>query len=469
MANVLIVDDDPIFFEPLVFYIKNIGHACDVGQTLAKGKEMAAANEYDIIFLDIILPDGSGLDAIGTFKGMPHSPEIIIITGRADLAGAEQALIDGALDYLEKPPSYRQLSLLLERALQYRVQKQKFSETRLFQRDAVIGNDSCLRQCLEVIARAAPTEGSVLITGETGTGKELMAQAVHLNSKRSKGRLVTVDCTNLPPTLAETLLFGHVKGTFTGAVNDREGLIQQAVGGTLYLDEVGDLHPTVQKSLLGVLQKKTYRPLGAKRSKTSDFRVVSSTNKDLSNLVEQNQFRKDLYYRLAGFHVQLPPLRERAGDIKALVNHYVSKICEDLGIHVKGLSQEFLYQLPDYDWPGNVRELINVLHTSIANAMSAPVLYPHHLPVEIRVHLRKKSLKETQVKTGGRSPAEVIFDTDRFPTLNEYKMITVSSYLDKLITLSDGDANRACEISGVSRSGLYHILNKHGKKLKTVD
>jgi two-component system NtrC family response regulator len=467
MAKILIVDDDPIFYEPLAYYIKTLGHTCDVAKACMKGKHMAAQNEYDLIFLDILFPDGSGLEAISTFKAMSYSPEVIVITGKADLKGAEQALTEGALDYLEKPPSYDMLSLLIERALQHRAQKLNFSESQFFQRDAIIGSDPGLRRCLEIIARAAPTEGSVLITGETGTGKELMAQAVHLNSKRSKGRLVTVDCTNLPPTLAETLLFGHVKGTFTGAVCDSEGLVQQAIGGTLYLEEVGDMHPAVQKSFLGVLQKKTYRPLGAKMDKTSNFRVVSSTNKDLMELIMKNQFRKDLYYRLAAFRVNIPPLRERVGDIKSLVNYYVSKICGDLGIDGKGISNEYMSQLLGYNWPGNVREIINVIHTSIANAINAPVLFPHHLPVELRVHLRKKSIKITGDQNISRFPVEVAFNSDQIPELKDFKHIANDFYLNKLIELAAGDPDRACRISGVSRSGLYQLLSRHGKKMKT--
>ncbi len=466
MASVLIVDDDPIFHEPLAFYIQEIGHTCDVAETFTQGERIAGENAYDLIFLDIVLPDANGLEQIGRLKGLASSPEIIVITGKGDLASAEQALTNGAWDYLEKPPSYRHLRLLMERSLQYRTQKMKFAQTRMLQRDAIIGNDPALRQCLEVIARAAVTEGSVLITGETGTGKELMAQAVHLSSARAKGKLVTVDCTNIPPSLAETLLFGHVKGTFTGAVHNREGLIQQALGGTLFLDEVGDLHPTVQKSFLAVLQKKTFRPLGAKHAKSSDFRVVASTNKDLNHLIDQKQFRKDLYYRLAGFHVQLPPLRERTGDIKRLVYHYVAKICDDLGIHSKGLSKDFVTHFTDYEWPGNIRELVNVLHAGIANAMNASVLYPHHLPVEMRLHIRKKSLQDRSTAPENGRPVNIRFNPDRFPSLNAFRKLTDALYLDKLIELADGSARRACEMSEVSRSGLYHLLQKHGKKMK---
>lgn len=464
MARILIVDDDMMFCDPLSYYLGEIGHGCDVANSFEEGKRKNDENEYDIIFLDVVLPDLSGLSGISILKNAPSSPEIIIITGKGSSDGAEVALTNGAWDYIEKPPSYSKIQLLVKRASEYRMQKLNLNDRKLFNREEIIGNDPKLKECFEVISKASPTQGSVFISGETGTGKDLMARAVHINSPRAKERLVTVDCTNIPENLVETLLFGHVRGTFTGAVKDQEGLIRQAEGGTLFFDEVGDLPLSAQKSVLGVLQNRRFRPLGAKNEVDCDFRVVSSTNRDLKKMVEEGSFRRDLYYRLVSFSVHLPPLRERTGDVKTLATHYVSKICEELGIHTKGVSREFVDHLTAYDWPGNIRELVSTLHTAIVRSAEEPVLYHHLLPLDIRVHYFRNRLS-------GKGPdkkRQIVLEIDDadYPNLKAFRVSADAEYLDELIRLAEGKVEKACKIAGVSRSGLYNLLEKHGRKIR---
>ncbi|MBW1722027.1 MAG: sigma-54-dependent Fis family transcriptional regulator [Deltaproteobacteria bacterium] len=382
MAHILTVDDDDIFCETFTLLIEEMGHSNTVAESIAEGHRRAYEEAFDIIFLDVILPDGSGLERIGDFKNVPSSPEVIIITGRGEESGIETALKNGALDYLIKPPSASELKRLVGRALRYREEKSQFLRRHLLKRDFIIGKDPKIQKCLELVSRAAASDGSVLITGETGTGKELMARAIHVNSRRAAAPFVTVDCTNLPENLIETLLFGHMKGTFTGADQNRDGLIKQADGGVLFLDEVGDLPLAGQKAMLRVLQNRTFRPLGAKREEKCDFRVISATNKNIEKMVEEGSFRKDLYFRLMAFHIELPPLRERPGDIRLLANNYIVKICDELGIDTIGVSKDFIESLKGWRWTGNVRELINVLRVSIANGMESSVLQPHHLPME---------------------------------------------------------------------------------------
>lgn len=463
MFNILMVDDDRMFCEPLLFYINEIGYSCDVANTFSQGEAMAQVKEYDLILLDVFLPDMSGLEGISRLKSTPSSPEIIMITGHGNLHGAEMALKNGAWDYLEKPISYSKIKLLLGRVAEYRKQKLKTYDQKLFKRDFIIGNSPKLTECLEVIARAANTSGSVFISGETGTGKELMAKAVHLNSNRSENNFVTVDCTNIPADLVETLLFGHAKGTFTGADTNREGLIKQANQGTLFLDEVGDLPLSAQKAILGVLQRKKFRPLGAKDEISCDFRVVSATNRDLKKMVEEGLFRRDLYYRLVSFSVYLPPLRERLDDIKLLVSHYISQICEEIGIDIKGVSKDFMEYLMLYEWPGNVRELINALNTAIAHAADEPVLYSQHLPIDMRVVFFKNILKERKPKKDATAQIALDIDMTNFPGIKDFRNYFESRYLDKLIQLSRGQAPQACKLAGISRSGWYQLLEKHGK------
>ena len=463
MASILIVDDDPMFCAPFVSYMEKMGHQCRVAQNFFQGLGLARELYFDIVFLDVILPDANGLEGINNFIDAPSFPEIIIITGKSEISGAEMALKNGAWDYLEKPPSYDDIKLTLKRALQFRKNKIVFDAQNGLSTDFIVGENIKLKKCMDIVAKAVKTEGNLLITGETGTGKDLIAKAVHENSKRAKAGFVTVDCTNLPDNLVESLLFGHLKGSFTGAVNHSDGLVKQADKGTLFLDEVGDLSGTAQKSILRVIQNKKYRPIGLKTEVACDFRLISATNRDLRKMVEEGHFRKDLYYRLVTYHVHLPPLRERLDDIKLLTRHYIAKICDQFGIHTKDFSRDFVETLILYDWKGNIRELINVLHSSIANAMNEPRLNPYHLPVELRIYCRKKKLVvKKHLGQGGQETLEMDVE---FPCLKEFRRCNESQYLESLIKLSKGNIERACHISGVSRSGLYHLLEKHQKRL----
>ena len=465
MASILIVDDDPIFCAPFATFMEKLGHQCRIAQTLSDGLACAQDYYFDVVFLDVILPDANGLEGINHFIESHSSPEIIIITGKSEMSGAEMALKNGAWDYLEKPPSYDDVKLTLKRALQYRKSKIDYSEQDKLNLDFIIGQNVKLRKCIDTVVKAIKTEGNLFISGETGTGKDLIAKAAHVNSKRAKANFVTVDCTNLPDNLVESLLFGHLKGSFTGAVDHSDGLIKQADQGTLFLDEVGDLSKTAQKSILRVLQNKKYRPIGLKNELDCDFKLISATNRDLKKMVTKGTFRKDLYYRLVTYHIHLPPLRERLDDIKLLTQHYISKICDQFGIHPKDISKDFVETLMLYDWKGNIRELINILHSSIANAMNEPKLNPHHLPVELRIYCRQKNLAEKK-RLGQGVQENLKLDDIRFPCLKDFRRINESQYLDSLIELSGGNIEKACNISEVSRSGLYHLLEKHKKKMK---
>lgn len=456
MARILIVDDDEIFCSTFSLFIREMGHVFEIAETLSAGLKLAYGKDYDIVFLDVLLPDRSGLEGIREFKRAPSSPEVIIITGQGDTNGPETALKNGAWDYLVKPPAFSSIKLLLGRALEYREKKLRSARKEIFFSEFIVGDDPKLKKCLEIAVRAAAGDGSVFISGETGTGKDLVARAVHLNSSRAKGNLVTVDCTNMPVNLVESLLFGHVKGTFTGADRNSEGMIRQAHGGTLFLDEVGDLYASAQKSLLRVLQEKKFRPLGSSREVACDFRVISATNRDLKRMVEAGHFRRDLYFRLAAFHIHLPPLRDRVDDIKLLTRHYLRLICNEMGLKTKECSKDFLDALACWNWPGNVRELINVLRRAVADVLEERALHPHSLPMDIRIHYLKTRIAERQ------GPEESM----GFPKFREYRMFTESKYLDDLIEASGGDAEKARRLSGISRSGLYNLLKKHRKRLK---
>ncbi len=307
MATILVVDDDDLLCELLVRKVGQLGHRGLSALTLAGGLALARSQPTDVVYLDVNLPDGNGLEEITLFREAPGAPEVIIITGRGSPDGAELAIKSGAWDYIEKGAALQSMVLPLLRALQYREERQVHQRPLMLSREQIVGESPRLKACLDLVAQAALSEANVLISGETGTGKELFAQAIHHNSPRRKGNFVVVDCAALPATLVESILFGHARGAFTGADRAREGLVAQAHGGTLFLDEVGELPLSLQKDFLRVLQEKRFRPVGGGQEVASDFRLVAATNRDLEGMAAKGEFRSDLLFRLKGLAINLPP------------------------------------------------------------------------------------------------------------------------------------------------------------------
>ena len=308
MAEVLIIDDDEQMCRLLSETIKRMNHHAVYSMTLEKGLEAAVSGPFDVVFLDVNMPDGSGLDIIPRIRASATSPEVIIMTGAGDPDGAEIAIKNGAWDYLQKPLSSKSIHLPINRVLQYRDSLKTAAQiTVALKRKGILGGSLLLKNCMDALARSANSDANVLITGETGTGKELFAKALHENSSRAQDNFVVVDCAALPETLVESVLFGHVKGAFTGAEAAQDGLIKQADEGTLFLDEVGELPITVQKKFLRVLQEHRFRPVGGKHEIQSRFRLVAATNRDLTAMVDAHQFRRDLLYRINTSRIHLPP------------------------------------------------------------------------------------------------------------------------------------------------------------------
>ncbi len=372
--------------------VTRMGHEATSAHSLSHGLDALRLGGFDVVLLDVRLPDGNGLSILQHIRETTSEPEVIIMTGHGDPDGAELAIRNGAWDYIEKPSSLQQMTLPLVRAIQFREEKRK-RPVVVLNREGIVGCSPRMKSCMDVLGQAAGSDASVLITGETGTGKELFALAVHRNSPRSGQSFVVVDCTALPETLVESLLFGHVRGAFTGADKTQEGLIRQADGGTLFLDEVGELPLSMQKTFLRVLQGRRYRPIGSRQEMESDFRLIAATNRDLDQMVERGHFRKDLLFRMRSFTIELPSLRDRREDIRDLVLYYSAEICEKYGIGMKGFSPELLDALTSYEWPGNVRELMNAVERTISVARYEPTLYPYHLPTHIRVQMARASVK----------------------------------------------------------------------------
>ncbi|MFP5213393.1 MAG: sigma-54-dependent transcriptional regulator, partial [Acidobacteriota bacterium] len=327
MARVLIIDDDRAMGQMLAGLVARMGHEARCVLTLKDGLLESGRADYDVVFLDVNLPDGSGLDALPEIVKAPSSPEVIIMTGYGDPDGAEIAIESGAWDYLQKPLSPKKIMLPLTRVFQYRDNLKKRSALPMtLNLDGIIGNSPRMKACYALVAQAACGNANVLITGETGTGKELFARAIHQNSERVRNGLVVVDCAALPETLVESSLFGYERGAFTGADRAKHGLIRQADQGTLFLDEVGELSPSMQKSFLRVLQERCFRPVGGKQEVRSDFRLISATNRNLDRMVDESIFRKDLLFRLRSIHIGLPPLREHPEDVGELVFYHMSRL-----------------------------------------------------------------------------------------------------------------------------------------------
>lgn len=461
MALVLIIDDDPIYSAMLCRQVERIGHKASCAQRLGDGIRRLEAGDVDIVLLDVNLPDGSGLTAIGQMRSSTSHPEVIVITGAGDAEGAELAIRGGAWDYLKKRHSFEELALPLSTALQFRKEKAAVPPVRALDLCGIIGNSPLMKTCYDLLAHAASCDANVLISGETGTGKELFAQAIHTNSPRRDKNFVVVDCAALPEHLIESTLFGHYRGSFTGAVRDQLGLIAQADQGTLFLDEIGEMPLPLQKAFLRVLQERRFRAIGSTHEERSDFRLVAATNRDLAQMVRDATFREDLLFRVRSLVIQLPPLRERAGDIGQICQAMIARICERQGTGTKGMSPGFLDALEGYDWPGNVRELEHALNRAVAMAAGQPTLYPAHLPGEIRVRRVQAALLRDDPSLRSVGEGEQHIRTERYPTPRRVLDAAMESYLRNLMADAGGDIETACRLAKLSRSRLYQLLKQH--------
>lgn len=471
MPEILIIDDDRMIRESLARIFTKLGHNVKEAGTLKEGLSTAKSGTFDIVFLDLQLPDGNGIDILPSLKTVPSSPEIIIVTGYPDAESAELAIRSDAWDYLKKPASMGAVKLVLSRALQYREEKKnavpKITLKNL-ERKGIVGESPAIVACLDLVGRAAESDANVLVTGETGTGKELFSRAVHANSRRAKGNFVVVDCASMPETLIENLLFGHRKGAYTGADKAEEGLVKHADGGTLFLDEIGELTLSSQKSFLRVLQERQFRPLGGTQEIKSDFRLISASNRDLDAMVKTGTFREDLLFRLRSITIDLPPLAKRSGDIRDLAINYVSVLCKSQNTGMKGFSPDFFEVLSAYSWPGNVRELYSTLEWAVAHALLEPTLFHQHLPPAIRVAVARSSFGDLAPKKDENREEPSMFTKDiseNLPRWQDYRNAIVAEgekrYLKELFSKTGKNMKKASQLSGLSEPRLYQLLRKH--------
>jgi len=458
MALILIIDDDNDFCETMESLIQRMGHDCLKAFNLKQGMEILGSRDIDILLLDVSLPDGNGILSLSKIREKSISnPEIFIVTGLGDPDGAETAILEGVWDYIVKPTSVKQTRLSLTRALKYREEKKSKKQTIVMNLERIIGESCVIKQCFENLARAALSHAPVLIMGDTGTGKELFAHTIHENSTRLSGKFVVVDCAVLTESLLESTLFGHKKGSFTGAVEGKTGLVKLADGGTLFLDEVGEMPLSTQKSFLRVLQEKRFRPLGETLEITSDFRLIAATNRNLEVMVERGEFRRDLLYRLSAIQLRIPRLKERGGDIKELSMFYINKLCDEYHIPCKDFEQGFFDTLNAHDWPGNVRELFNILETAFIASGHEQTLYAMHLPRELRIKAAKASIQ--------KGVYQIEEQDSSTPSFKEHKNLMEVEYLKKIISDARGDVQMILKLSGLSKSHFYSLLKKYKLKV----
>lgn len=456
MSRILIVDDDPQVSETLAAMATRLGHQCLTAASLRDALHHLRHDEIDLVFLDVRLPDGNGLDALEVVSALPHPPCVIILTGQGDPEGAELAIQSGVWDYLVKPSPIRQIRETLNRALASREEEKR--PGKLLDLADIIGESPVMRKlCHERIAQASGSDSTVLITGETGTGKDLLARAIHRNSLRADRSFVTVDCASLTESLLESTLFGHVKGAFTGATRDGTGLVRLADQGTLFLDEIGELPLSAQKTFLRVLQERRFRPVGASQELESDFRLICATNQDLEGMVRTGQFRQDLFYRINTIHVALPPLRDREGDIGPLARYHIERLCEQNRTPCKSMAPDFVRTLEQHDWPGNVRELFNTVEQALVLSGAGQTIYAQHLPRSVRIRATQSLLARTDRQPPMPSKPEEEF----LPTFKDFKGQMEAEYLARLLKVHGRDMQQMARISGLSRSHLYAMLKKY--------
>ena len=447
-GRVLVVDDDASMCDMLVSDLGELGFEVKARTAAPAALEALVASEFDAVVADLNMPGMSGLELCERIVASRPDVPVIVITAFGSIQTAIAAIRSGAYDFVTKPLEVDALGLALERAIQHRALREEVrrlrqvvEETRRF--GALLGTSPAMRRVYELLDRIADSNASVLIAGETGTGKELVARALHERGRRKAGPFVAVDCASLPEPLLESELFGHARGAFTDAHAARKGLFVQANGGALFLDEIGDLPLALQAKLLRALQTRCVRPVGANEEVPFDVNLIAATNRDLESAVEEGRFREDLYFRINVIHVEMPPLRARGGDVLLLAQHFVDRYAAQAGKRVTGLSPEAAERLLAYVWPGNVRELENCIERAIALTRHETIGLDD-LPEKIR------GFQRSHVLVAGDDPSELA-------PLEEVER----RYVLRVMEAVGGSKTLAARVLGIGRKTLYRKLEQY--------
>jgi two-component system response regulator HydG len=461
--HVLVVDDDDAVRKACCRIAENMGCAAEGAENLARARAVLKHRKIDVVLLDLKLPDGGGLVLLQQLRTLYPETAVVVMTAFATVASAVDAMRIGARDYLTKPFALEELTTVIERAGQ-RIHFDR--ESRLLrerlrsqtEETGLIGKSPEMEKLYRILSKVAFSTHPVLILGESGTGKELVARSIHNNGPNAGRPFVPVDCGALAPSLIESELFGHVKGAFTGADRAKDGLLAVADGGTVFLDEIGELPLDLQAKLLRALQEKEIRPLGATQARPISARILAATNRDLAWMVEHGKFRKDLYYRLNVVNLKIPPLRERRSDIALLAIYFLARMERESGVD-RRFSDDSLHVLAEYDWPGNVRELENAIERACALS-SGPILHMGDLPTQLqdfRMHqivvAQSEEAEETRSHTStngnGSGPIVSIMEMERHAILGTIRQLK-------------GDKLLAAKLLGIGKTTLYRKLKEYG-------
>lgn len=457
-ANILIIDDERIICEGCRLALLPAGHTVEYRTDGSGGLAALRERRFDIVLLDMKLPDTDGMEILDALRHEQPDTYVIIMTGYFTVQNAVEAMKKGAVDYLTKPFTDDALNLSVERALEKKrlIEENRHLRKALYDRyrfDQIVGDSPAIREVFEKIRRVASEETTVLLCGESGTGKELFARAIHAHSPRAARHFVAVDCSTLSPSLLESELFGHVKGAFTGATDNRDGVFEAAHEGTLFLDDIANLNMEIQSKLLRVLETREYKPVGSSRAKTTDIRVIAATNQDLKTMVEENTFREDLFYRLSVFPVFLPPLRDRKEDIPRLCYHFLRLFCKKTGKTIDGFSDDAMDTLANHPWPGNVRQLKNTVERMVILADTPTLDSLDLLEARHGGHLAKPDIVPKTIDELKQYKEKVL--------QNNYRDME-KAFLANALKQSDGNISRAAEIVGMQRSNFSSLMKKHG-------
>jgi DNA-binding NtrC family response regulator len=456
-SRILIVDDERAICNGCRLALSEKGYAVEACMSGREGIDAVLQGPYDVVLLDLRLHDLDGMEILRALRNKKPEVYVIIMTGYSSVQSAVEAIKLRAFDYLIKPFSDDDLLLAVERAIE---KKRLVEENRSLRTEPgdrfgfqnIVGETTEMLRVYEQIEKVAPTDSTVVLYGESGTGKELFARAVYERSQRNSRQFIAVDCSTLSPHILESELFGHVRGAFTGAVQDKAGIFEVSSGGTLFLDDVANLNLDIQGKLLRVLETQEYKPVGASHTRKTDVRIIAATNKDLRGMMALGDFREDLFYRLNVFPVYLPPLRDRREDIPKLAYHFLRLFCRQTGKTLEGFSDDALEVLVTHVWPGNVRELKNVIERLVILAEGG-VLNNIHLFDHLRLR-------------GGLRSASI---PDSFKELKEFKKRVMwefvgqleKAFLLKALKATNGNISRAAERVGVQRPNFYALMKKH--------
>lgn len=450
--KLLIVDDEEIIRSSCIRILSAEGYSVETAGNGEEALKKLQEESFDLVLTDLMMPGISGIELLQRIKEEWPGTEVVVITGHGTVQTAVEALRRGAYDFIEKPFSPDILLHAAERCLEKRNlqlenRRLKHEIGAFYSLENIIGVSKEMQRIFRLVNTVAPTSSTVLITGESGTGKELIARAVHYNSARREQPFLVIDCGTIPDNLMESELFGHVRGSFTGAVTTEKGLLETASGGTLFLDEVGNLPTSMQAKLLRVLQEKELRAVGGRKTVRVDIRLVAATNRDLSDMVKDGGFREDFFYRLNVFPIIIPPLRSRKEDIPPLAYHFLNKYCAEIGRDVPHISSEAMRRLVTYDWPGNVRELENVIHRAVI-VCEEKMLRPEHIITpseeEHDIPLTLEDLKKRKRDIRLRSVEEI-----------------EKNFLLAALRRSNWNVTKAAQEIGMQRTNFHALLKKY--------